>query len=203
MAGHLPGPVHCTASGRPRVNCLDFLWQAIWLEPQFTVTNLTGIPLQIAQLNQPPAQGHLRKRNILRGHSPASRQARDSLRCRPAARSCCPFPSRMLPSTKLSEALCWTRCSAHSILVLCASFVRTFVLPFCEESAGRRGKSLLRTRCSCAQATSAGGSSRPLMERAASASAPSSSQSSAQSLQRVSAGSLDLSTRQPLPPGAR
>ncbi len=53
--------------------------QAIWLEPHFTVTNLTGIPLQIAQLRREPAAAAAakrRKRDLLRVHGSAASQVR-------------------------------------------------------------------------------------------------------------------------------
>ena len=55
------------------------LWsaQAIWLEPHFTVTNLTGVPLQLAQLAADPAvcdPVRRRKRDVLRSLGSGSQQ---------------------------------------------------------------------------------------------------------------------------------
>lgn len=56
-----------------------WLWcaQAIWLEPHFTVTNLTGVPLQLAQLASDPAAcdpARRRKRDVLRSLGSGSHQ---------------------------------------------------------------------------------------------------------------------------------
>ncbi len=52
--------------------------QAVWLEPRFTVTNLTGLPLQLAQLAQSPtaaaARRHRRGLNHLASMSHPGRQ---------------------------------------------------------------------------------------------------------------------------------
>jgi hypothetical protein len=58
---------------------MRWLWsaQAIWLEPHFTVTNLTGVPLQLAQLASDPAAcdpARRRKRDVLRSLGSGSHQ---------------------------------------------------------------------------------------------------------------------------------